>query len=298
VRALAALVMRGRLAAAAVTGGFSGLSVLLAPLSYLGAAAIGLVTLRQGALEGLVVAALGAAAASVVTLLLVGSLAPLLGLALVLWLPVWLLGLVLRQRASAGVTVTAGTVLGILGVLGVHGLLEDPGAWWLALLERVLTPLLEPQAMKLDLASLERVTRLMTGLAAALSVLGALGSLLLARWWQALLFNPGGFAREFRELRVDPRFAAALLGVVVGGMVLGGRASLLAGDLTLVSLVPFLLQGLAVVHAVVALRRSGVGWLVGVYAVLLLLPGYGVLLVALVGFADVWSDFRRRAASS
>ena len=31
--------------------------------------------------------------------------------------------------------------------------------------------------------------------------------LFVSRWWQAMLYNPGGFGEEFRQLRLDVRAA-------------------------------------------------------------------------------------------
>jgi hypothetical protein len=61
-----------------------------------------------------------------------------------------------------------------------------------------------------------------------------------------------------------------------------------------------LLQGLALVHALVAQRKANGAWLVALY-VLLLLPMLMVqlaILLAAVGWLDTWLDLRTRWGSS
>ncbi|MEZ5581549.1 MAG: hypothetical protein R3F37_01040 [Candidatus Competibacteraceae bacterium] len=50
---------------------------------------------------------------------------------------------------------------------------------------------------------LDYLAPMVVGLIFANGLASLLCGLLLGRWWQALLFNPGGFSREFHELRLD-----------------------------------------------------------------------------------------------
>src|SRR5690606_21479952 len=110
----------------------------------------------------------------------------------------------------------------------------------------------------------------------------------IARHWQALLYNPGGFRKEFHALRLDPRFSGVLL------------ALLLAGELGLSPLdtwVPLLCMapmanGLALVHFVVDRRKLGVNWLVLAWMFALLMAPAVIVL----GFADSLANLRKRLA--
>ncbi len=85
----------------------------------------------------------------------------------------------------------------------------------------------------------------------------------------------------------------ALLAVVLAGDALGS----LQFDLTVLAVVIYLMQGLAVVHAVVAGRGASLVWLVVLYIVLLLFWPfniYAMLLLSIGGFVDVFVDWRAR----
>ena len=51
----------------------------------------------------------------------------------------------------------------------------------------------------------------LTGVMASSLQVTCLLCLMLARYWQASLYNPGGFGREFRSLRLAPAVAVILL---------------------------------------------------------------------------------------
>jgi hypothetical protein len=115
-----------------------------------------------------------------------------------------------------------------------------------------------------------------------------LGCMLLGRYWQALLYNPGGFREEFHNLRFDWRLMAVLLVLVGAGLY--GQAPL-DKWLMMFCMVP-ILDGLAVVHKVVAHRNMGTTWLILAYLMLFIAAPAFVLL----GFTDSVVDFRKRLA--
>lgn len=266
---------------------------LTSPLVYLGGAVIGLVTLRLGALQGLSVVLAGGAALGVMGALSSGLALPLIAGAWILWLPVWTLGWVLRASRSLALSLQVAAACGVLLVGLAHLWLGPPAAWWAPRLDEVLGPMFAAQG--LDAASyLPNLARWMTALSVAALILGALLSLLLARAWQAGLYNPGGFAAEFRDLRLGRNFAVVSL--LLGGLAalpVGAVAQFLA-DAVLSLLVVYLLQGLALAHAIVHNTQAHRGWLIGLYAVLLVAAPELMPLLALLGWMDAWIDFRAR----
>lgn len=110
--------------------------------------------------------------------------------------------------------------------------------------------------------------------------------LALARHWQALLYNPGGFRQEFHSLRLDARFGGLLLALLAAGEF---GLEPLASWVPLFCVAP-LVSGLALCHYVVAHRRMGGSWLVLVYLLALLITP---ALVAL-GFIDSVANLRKR----
>lgn len=297
MQGLAAFAMSARWRAVVIAALSAAAALLMppltSPLAYIGAAVVGLVTLRLGAGEGFGVLAGGGIALAVLGMALGGVALPLASTALVLWLPVWALALILRLTRSLALVLQAGAVLGVLLVVLMHLWLGDPGAWWGPRLEAVLTPLFKAQ--NLDAGDyVPNLARWMTALTAAALVLGVLLSLLWARAWQARLYNPGGFGAEFRALRLGRRFALLVLGiVVVAQLPLAGSANV-AADLVFTLVVVYLLQGLALAHAAVQLTQVGRGWLVGLYGLLLFAGPQMVPLLALAGWLDAWIDIRNR----
>ena len=297
MRALAGFIMRGRSQAVMVVAVCTVLSLIVAPLSYLGAGAVGLVALRHGPREGVVVMAGAGLAAALLSWFLVGTPLPVLALVLMLWLPVWLLSLLLRQTASQGIVLAAAGLLGLLALLGVHLVLASPEAWWRALLEETLVPMLEQRDVSVEPGAVAGAARLMTGLVVAVTLLGVLASVYLGRWWQALLYNPGGFATEFRALRLDRRVAIGTVVVLLIVPLAGDALGTLGNELVTLAVALYMVQGLAVVHALVASRGASVAWLVVLYLGLILLWPvniYVMLTLAAGGLVDALVDLRTR----
>lgn len=294
---LAAYVLKGRMQALVVTAVAAVLTLLLPPLSYLSGASVALVTLRHGLRAGLQLSLM--AAAAVILLLLALQRPPQLGgvFLLVLWLPVWALAMSLRRTASPQRSIVLALVFGLMLLLGLYLAIDDPTAWWLAFLQELMAPMLQ-QLPAEELAQVEEnmleLASQMSGVMAAGMVASLLGCLLLGRWWQALLFNPGGFGEEFRQLRMGRTLAAATLFVAVAHMLWQqlGEGTGLSRDLLVLAQVAFALQGLAVVHALVRSSAAHRGWLVALYLLLAVVMGPVLLLLAMVGVVDNWFDFR------
>lgn len=299
---LAAFAMSARWRATAIAAVSAALAVLAPPLSsplaYLGTAVLGLVTLRLGGLEGLRVLAGGLAALAVLGLLAGGVSVPLVVSAALLWLPMLPLALLLRVSRSLALTLQIAAVSGVLLVVIAHAALGDPEQWWLPRLQAALAPAFKQHG--LDAARyVPELARWMTAMSVAALVFGVLLSLFLARGWQAGLYNPGGFGAEFRALRLGRRFAlaTALIGAVAA-LPIRGAVVTIAADALLALLLVYLLQGLALVHALVHTRvvrpPARRGWLGAVYVVLLFAAPNIVPLLAMMGWVDAWVDMRKR----
>jgi hypothetical protein len=113
--------------------------------------------------------------------------------------------------------------------------------------------------------------------------------LVLARWWQATLYNPGGFRSEFHELRLPPVMALGLLAAAIGITAIGGDYAFWA----LIFTVPLGIAGLALVHGVVGRMQWGRGALVGVYLALLLI-GWAKFILLLMALVDSFVNIRAR----
>lgn len=295
MRALASFIMQRRVQAVLVATGFAILGLLVPPAGYLSGAAVALVTLRRGALEGLLVIGGATAGGAALALLLWGDGVPALAFVLGMWLPLWLLAIVWRSTVSLAQTLQAAAAIGVLFVVLMHLVLSDPTAWWRDFLD-VLRPAMEQAGMFGSGEGVDRVlegmAQAMTGLMAAALVFSLMISLIIARWWQATLYNPGGFQPEFHALRLGRGAAIALVVVLVLSLVDGIAA--LANDIAMVGVAMYLFQGLALVHRMVAAFHAHTLWLVGMYVVIVLVAPQMVMLLSAMGFADTWLDFRAR----
>ncbi len=286
--------MRGRPAAVLVAVPAALLFWLFPPLLIMSGAVVALVTLRRGAAEGALLAGLAGLGAVALAWLVLGTSWPMLWVLLVCWAPLWALALMLRATVSLSGTVRAAALLALLGVGGFYLALGDPVVWWgqtLGGLQRELATLATPD----DRATLEQLLDLLRSWAALLpgqtvgaALLFVLTSLLLGRWWQALLFNPGGFRPEFHQLRLGRPLALLAL-TLFGAALLSGWPFLT--NLVLVLGMLYSIQGIAVAHALVFNLGLSPAWLLLFY--LLLVPLLSQLVMAL-GIADAWADFRTR----
>lgn len=297
MRFLANTIMRGPMAAILVTSVAAMLGLLLPPLGYLSAAAVGLVTLRLGLLEaGKVVVGSMVATAVLGGLLLGNPMAPLAFL-LVLWLPLLVTAYSLRRTGNLARSLLLAGLFGVMLVFGFHAGVDDPAGWWREMLYRMVEQATTEQQEVLR-PVLDDMAGLMTGMVGAAVALGVALSLFLARWWQAALYNPGGFRSEFHALRLGrPLTGATVLLLALAWMQTPGLAVLT--DLLPLALLLHLLQGMALVHGLVARSGANVGWLVAMY-VLLLLPMVTTqiaLTLAVAGMVDNWMDFRTRLAA-
>jgi len=162
------------------------------------AAALGLVTLRRGAVAGFGLMA-WALLPGVVWLIWRNEASPL-----VLMVTTTALAAVLRQTISWSRTLVAAAIVGVL-ISALLGLLAPQMAVELRELAQQLTQALAGKDPRLaDLASPEALYEILLGGLVAGHLGSALISLVVARWWQALLYHPGGLRAEFHQLRLPP----------------------------------------------------------------------------------------------
>lgn len=303
VERLAAFVMRSRLHAAGAAALFSIvgwlLPVLLPAASCLSGAVVGLVSLRQRPGQGLIVIGLAAVGIALATAAGYGTPMPAVATIAVVWLPVWLCALVLRYGRNQGTMLLTVALVAALFAGGVRLVTGDATVWWRSLLEHAVSAAkARGGGPAVDAAGLDAAAAILNSMVAASIAVTLAVTVLMARWCQALLYNPGGFGREFRALRM-PRWpvlgaAAAVLGAIAAGSAAPSVAGF-ARDLLWIGAAVLMFQGLALVHYQAEALRVGRGWLAALYVVLVLQPQYVGLALAVTGFADAMLDFRTRA---
>ncbi len=297
---LAAFIMRGWPQAVTVTV-FTALSVMmlqfLLPAAWVSGAAIALVVLRQGLGPALQVLVASCVVFGVLLALLFGDYWSGVVTWAIYWSAMIFAGWLLRETASLSRAIQSLVAVTVSGVVFFYMLVGDPTAWWRAQFDVLFTALAigqnkETAAAIVDVHStLSAFSEGMTG-AVTVSVLAAfIISLLLARFWQAQLYNPEGFRNEFYELRFGNNWSLLTVAAVLTSWVTGAP---LAMDVAGLILVIYALQGIAVIHAGVAAKGLPSSWLGLIYVPLFLLFTFAVKLLALIGLVDTWMDIRKR----
>lgn len=287
---LASYIMRGRLEAMLTASTLAILSLLMTPLSIFSSAAIALVTLRKGAYEGLIVLGCSAISAAVIASVINIPFLVIVIIALVLWLPIWLIAIVLREGRHLSLAIEIAVLLGIAVVIGYYLYNADPASMWEQVLPRMM-PSNAPVENKEEI--IQKLAPFMTGIAASAGVFSMLLSLFLGRWWQSLLYNPGGFRQEFLSLKVQRKLPLITVAIAGIALVSSGALSQIAWNAAIVMSVMYTFIGIAVMHALFAKMSIGNLAVPMFYITLVLIP-HSLLPVALVGFGDTWMDLRNR----
>jgi hypothetical protein len=268
MKGLAEFVMMGRKQAVLVTL----LLGLIPMVNLLSPVIIGLVTLRKGIKEaGLVLVwailplAAWAVAGDVIPLILV------FGIAALAW--------ILRESESWEFTLLAAILVGVCVELYMRSQSELLGIVY-AQFESYLLQ------QNMQMVSLEQFRETVPSFFGVVYMFLAAMLLMLSRWMQAALYNPGGFQKEFHGLRIEQKVATGLL----VAMLLATFVGFIPESWVFYFIMPLIFSGVALVHGLVGKKKASAMWLVAFYA---LFPWLTQILV-LVALIDSWYDFRAR----
>lgn len=266
------------------------LSLKIPPVSILSSAAVALVTLRRGGSEGIYVLLSSSVAAGLLGYFFIGNYQVGLLYGLVLWLPVWVISIVLRESRQLALAVEIAILLGIIGVIGFYLYVDDPSDLWQGILKQMLPVNVSAEDVE---QRVDVLSHYMTGIVAAGTVFGLLFGLLLGRWWQSVLYNPGGFRQEFLSLNTSTKLAMITIAVVALAILGPASMSEIAWNVTILLFVLYLFIGTAVLHTVFAVMKQG-RYLVPMFYITLLLLPHALLPVALIGLSDAWLNIRKK----
>ena len=280
MRVLAEFIMRGRMQAC-VVGVFGSL------LPFVSVSTIGLVTLRKGAAEGFIVSLW------VILPLLLSYMFSASSPFMAVVSGVALINMALVANAhrvtadwnfSLGIATLSGVVLVCLAALLFQAEMND----FVNELEEMLATASQQSGQTMLVLTRNGFLAFVAWVVIFNTVIG----LVLSRWWQALLYNPGGFQEEFHMLRLSPKLSLVCLSIFIAGLALGGNYQLW---LRLAS-TPLLIGGLAIVHYVVQHKSFSLWVLVGMYLGLFLFGPLLMVLLGALGAADSVMNFRTRLA--
>lgn len=194
------------------------------------------------------------------------------------------LALVLRTSVSWEMTLGAAVLAGAVFGIGFEYLAGD-------LLAQLVKLFLKLPKMVSQGMNAAEAGQFLVGYIAMGQAYGMVMQLILARWWQSLLYNPGGFQKEFHALRMPKAMGVAILVLMLGAMATRQVAYL--RWLPLLTL-PMFICAIGFVHWFVKHRKMDVGWLVGFYILLVLVSEWLYPLMAALALLDSWVDLRRK----
>jgi hypothetical protein len=274
MRAFAEFVMRGRLQATGVCVA----SAILPLTHWIGSAVVGLVVLRRGPAEGAMLL-MWTSLPLVAWYMVGGDASPLLVLA-----GVGILSMVLRVTVSWEVTLSSAVVVAAIAGLSYEllsaAMLSMLVEWYVELLAAMDQALSEEDARDV-----------LVGFFALGQAYAMIAALLLARWWQSTLYNPGGFGMEFRALRLSPPLSIGLVAVIAACFAMGDPAF---GRWIPLLTVPLVISAIALVHWLIRDRQLGTNWVVAFYLVLFVMIQLLYPLLASVALLDSWINLRKK----
>jgi hypothetical protein len=291
---LARFILKGYSQAALVAASLAMLGLLLPPVAWLSGAAVALVTLVNGHRSGLLVTAIAGIATAVFAGLILAVPAIAAYYVLLVWLPVVMVAVVLRQTTSMALSLQLIAGVSLFAIAVLYLFFPDFGEIWRSSLNMMADDLVAQSEGAIDQQQLQQlidqVIRILPGFFASSFMIGTMLSLYLARWWQAAIYNPGGFGKEFRALNLGKITAFIALAIAVTAALINAD---IFNAMLLVVFALYLNQGIAVLHAVFAGKQLNAVWLFLIYLLMFFIP-HIVVLLALAGLADTWIDFRRR----
>ncbi|WP_281646360.1 hypothetical protein [Parendozoicomonas sp. Alg238-R29] len=116
-------------------------------------------------------------------------------------------------------------------------------------------------------------------------------SLVLGRFWQSRLYNPGGLREELLELRFSPTASFIMLLMLT---VVSFSPGLVAAAMQPVTIVPLLVAGAVLVHALLWKQGMGQSWFVLFYILLLAVYPVVVLLACLDSLLNIRARLEHR----
>jgi len=282
------LVRSGYAASAALV--CSLLPLIGVPFGFLATIIVGFVTLCRGPRSGLFVLVWVALPALALLYLHRMSMLDTLLADCVL---VWLLAYVLRRLGSWRWVFEIATLLGVLLIIGVHIAFPDVQSWWTKNLTKYLADLHSITSWRLTATQTDDLVKGFAPIASGAVVLVGLFwtwlMLMMARWWQTSIYFPGRLLDEFIGVRNRMMMGVAVLLGIVGYVL---KQSIVM-DIFPVLLFPMMMGGLSFLHYVAAIKKGFVILVVIVYLGILFLPFVVVALLALIGFLDIWINFRK-----
>tara|TARA_Y100000590_G_scaffold369451_1_gene430710 strand:+ start:79 stop:951 length:873 start_codon:yes stop_codon:yes gene_type:complete len=274
------------------------LSFLLQPLAFLiSGSVVGLITLRKGIANATQALVISFIILQIFFVFLSVSFYVSTIILLMIWLPILFSSAILRFTQSQGVLVLFLGLISIIFTIVFYLLLGDVAAWW----QDHLTKIFEAKAPSHQIEAykeiLESNSSLIHGMIFAAYTLNMITGVLLARWWQSKLFNPGGFRKEFYRLSIPIVILPVF--IIIGILAFNANEPWqdMCNDILIILTFMYLIQGISFSHRTVHKLKLSRGWLVFLYCSLILLPQMAAI-VACLGIVDAFTNWKTKDSQS
>lgn len=220
----------------------------------------------------------------------------------------WVFAAMLHRKASWSTVLQVAALIGVLAISVIHLAYPEISDWWgvqlqtyyeqaQAVSKQITTATAGSAVTVPPLGETQReaiqVTRnYATGFMTAGILLNAIMQLIIARWWQAIVFKPGSLRRELHSIRLS-KLAGSLFFLSLALFYLGNSV---ITDIMPVICLLFAAAGLSLIHYFFGLMRSPMVWfwLTFLYVSIIFAMPLSVWIVDILGLVDVWMDIRKR----
>ena len=121
-------------------------------------------------------------------------------------------------------------------------------------------------------------------------ILNTFLGLVIARWWQSIIFNPGGFKEEFQGIRLNRKLLILIFSILVLSSAIFNQYS----NWAYLSIFPLVVGGLSLFHWLVNEKNLGKVPIIFTYVFMVLFTPFVILILALLGTVDCFYNVRQK----
>lgn len=212
----------------------------------------------------------------------------------------WTFAVLLRRHQSWSSLFQLSALLSVLAVSIVHLVYPDISEWWVNVLTRqaqlVAGTLKNASAGMIDqqaqVEAIKLVSEYATGMLAATVLFFTMTQLVVARWWELVVFQSGSLRKELQSIRLS--HLAGILFIV--SLVLAYYGNIVVIDVMPILYLLFSVTGLCIIHFVFGLMRTPATWIwmLLIYAILVFTVPASFFFLSVLGLIDIWLDIRKR----
>ncbi|MGR9071881.1 MAG: hypothetical protein ACU833_02320 [Gammaproteobacteria bacterium] len=279
--------MRNKYQAGIIAGLLGGLSISLIPLAIVSAAVVAIYIMRKGDFEGMIVLATALIVTGIMSIFMQARPGLSIPVVFFLFIPVFFSAKALRKTQLQGHAVLYAAICGVILAASIQFISGNAVEWW-------------SEWLKIAISGVKGATyqgfeddgtlQLINGFVAMALVMGTVLSVLLARWMQSVLYNPGGFVEEFCVLRIPASALPASVLITAAAYLISVN---LMYDMLIIIAITYFFQGLAIIHHIVENKGYSRTYLIPPYLLFFFFPQYVITGLALSGMLDIFINVRK-----